>query len=513
MSLPKIAEMEDLTEGIAPNGATLVPLEQLQERLTEAKLRREIAFTESHTALFGSFVDPIDRLIDPESGQLWHPVGVGGVRKRNTQGGVYDFAFHTQYDYDISLSLSRQLALRNEFAINIIENRKSYVVGDGLHYSVAARPGQEITEKEKMTAQDVIDQFIEAEEWQELEQELVERRDRDGEFFLRSFFLPEEPYLAVRTIEPEEVRSPNGKDGPAENPQFGVEHVPGDQQTPVQYWVNDEPVPAHEIEHVKANVDRSVTRGIPSFFAVHKNLKRAEKLLRNMSAVATIQASIAYVRKYTNASKSAVKKFVDDKSDVRIVGPAGKERRYERHQPRVLHVPRGQDFESPIHAIDASKYVMVLQAELRAIAARFQMPEFMLTSDASNANFASTMVSEGPAVKAFKRLQGIFTRFGCRIMKRVIGSAIVAGVLPADFLERAKVVGEAPTVASRDTLKENQAKRIKNEAGVMSKKTWQQTEGLDPETEEKNLEAEREAFGGFDPNANPVPTDDEDDDA
>ena len=39
----------------------------------------------------------------------------------------------------------------------------------------------------------------------------------------------------------------------------------------------------------------------------------------------------------------------------------------------------------------------MLQAELRAIAARLVMPEFMLTSDASNANYASTMVAEGPA--------------------------------------------------------------------------------------------------------------------
>ena len=33
------------------------------------------------------------------------------------------------------------------------------------------------------------------------------------------------------------------------------------------------------------------------------------------------------------------------------------------------------------------------------------MPEFMLTSDASNANYSSTMVAEGPAVKMFDRLQ------------------------------------------------------------------------------------------------------------
>ena len=33
------------------------------------------------------------------------------------------------------------------------------------------------------------------------------------------------------------------------------------------------------------------------------------------------------------------------------------------------------------------------------------MPEFMFTSDASNANYSSTLVAEGPAVKMFERLQ------------------------------------------------------------------------------------------------------------
>ena len=52
----------------------------------------------------------------------------------------------------------------------------------------------------------------------------------------------------------------------------------------------------------------------------------------------------------------------------------------------------------------------MLQAELRAIAARLVMPEFMFTSDASNANYASTMVAEGPAVRMFERLQATHDR-------------------------------------------------------------------------------------------------------
>ena len=54
------------------------------------------------------------------------------------------------------------------------------------------------------------------------------------------------------------------------------------------------------------------------------------------------------------------------------------------------------EYDFPARGLDASSFVAVLQAELRAIAARLVMPEFMFTSDASNANYASTMVAEGP---------------------------------------------------------------------------------------------------------------------
>jgi len=43
-----------------------------------------------------------------------------------------------------------------------------------------------------------------------------------------------------------------------------------------------------------------------------------------------------------------------------------------------------------------------------SIAAGVQFPEFLLTSDASNSNYASTLVAEGPVVRAFKRHQAFF---------------------------------------------------------------------------------------------------------
>ena len=60
---------------------------------------------------------------------------------------------------------------------------------------------------------------------------------------------------------------------------------------------------------------------------------------------------------------------------------------------------------------------------LWAIASRLVMPEFMLTSDASNANYASTMVAEGPAMRMFARLQADLVNDDLDVMWRVVQAA------------------------------------------------------------------------------------------
>ncbi len=171
---------------------------------------------------------------------------------------------------------------------------------------------------------------------------------------------------------------------------------------------------------------------------MRKNLRRAEKLLRNMSAVAEIQSAIALIRKHQADQRRGP-------GPVRR-RPGRRHRRQPGHRPdrhfrryapgTILDAMAGTDYEFPAAAIDAARYVAVLQAELRAIAARLVMPEFMLTSDASNANYSSTMVAEGPAVKMFDRLQHDMIEDDLELLWRVVGHAVEAGRLPADAVRR-----------------------------------------------------------------------------
>ena len=132
----------------------------------------------------------------------------------------------------------------------------------------------------------------------------------------------------------------------------------------------------------------------------------------------------------------------------------------------------GTEYEFPAAAIDAGRYVAVLQAELRAIASRLVMPEFMLTSDASNANYSSTMVAEGPAVRMFERLQHEMIEDDVRVMWRVVRGAVDSGRLPREALASVDIQGLPPTLAVRDRLKEAQADRILVQSAPCRSRPW-----------------------------------------
>jgi hypothetical protein len=122
---------------------------------------------------------------------------------------------------------------------------------------------------------------------------------------------------------------------------------------------------------------------------------------------------------------------------------------------------------------------------LRAIASRLVMPEFMLTSDASNANYASTMVAEGPAMRMFDRMQQDMIEEDLGVMAHVVQAAIAAERLPPDTLELLDIQAVAPTLAVRDRLQDAQADQILVRNQAMSVETMAARHGLSPDHEQQ----------------------------
>ncbi len=439
-------------------------------------------------------LSPGDECFDGASQTMWTKICLDGFTT-----GAAAVAYTTEEGLAEIRNRSRWLALKNEFAISGYENRISYVAGTGHVYAVAAKPGETVDEKDLDDVRTVLKDFQTLNHWAKRQQEIVFRRDRDGEAFLR-FFPTTDGQLNVRFIEPEMIKNPMEKT----DARFGILFEEGDAETAKGYFVYpnanaDRPdeIDAREIQHRKANVDLNTPRGIPLYFPVEKNLDRAEKLLRNMSSMAGFRAAIAMIRKHATGAKQTIQNYVSDMADVKITNSATGDVQNIRNYPpgSILDHNAATEYEFPSHQTDIGSFVKALQADLRAIASRLVMPEFMFTSDASNANFASTMVAEGPAVKMFERLQAGMIEDDLDVMRLAITVAAAASKLPEDILDRVDIVAEGPQVRTRDHLAEAQSDQILLTARVLSRQTFALRHDLDWDDEKENMEEEAEEDG------------------
>lgn len=498
------------------------------------KIRESLdkVLTEAATELYGNCVDMSEPFMGcgadgKPNGEYWAACGTG--EHKGTASVI-----RTESKLTSVRCSARVLAERNEFAICGHENRVNYIVGTGHKYTVTAKPElkEKVSDDTIADVQVVIDAFTKDNKWARRQQEIQKRKDRDGECFQWLFEVTTgdgeiaTKALRIRFVEPGQVTTPPGRT--AANETFGIVTEKNDVETITAYWIDGELVAADEIQHRKENVDLNVKRGLPLFYPVEKNLRRAEKLLRNMTTVASIQSAIALIRKHSGAaSEEASTNFVQDHANYAIQHGSQPTTYHERFAAgTVLDAPHATEYDFPTAAIDASQYVVVLQAELRAVACRLNMPEFMLTADASNANYSSTMVAEGPAVKSFERLQATMIEEDLEIFDRVLDLAVEGGMITQEQRDQVDIDVTPPTIQTRNRLEETQADQILVNGEAMSVPTWQERNELDPEHEtalideqrEKNL-ANMEPFGTMVPRGEQQPTsgqergdDDEDDD-
>jgi capsid protein len=462
-----------------PNNHTNAAIENASPTPSAASARwnaMQRRLLEAFDELWDSFVDPSDAVYDVDGSSWSRLAGLPGQ-------ATATLPFSDEQQLGQIRDQCRALAVSNEFAINGHENRISYIVGSGHAYRAVAKAGR-AAEPLAQEVQTVLDEFVRLNHWHQRQQEIVRRKDRDGECFLR-LFPAADGILRLRFVEPAQVATPSDRTGDL-SIRFGVQTELDDVETVVGYWIDGRMVDAAEIQHRKANVDANVRRGLPLFYAVRKNLRRAEKLLRNMSVVAEIQSAIAVIRKHQAATSAGLEQFVASQADFNLTSQAsGRTSHFKRYAPgTILDAMAGTEYEFPAQGIDAGRYVAVLQAELRAIASRLVMPEFMLSSDASNANYASTMVAEGPAVKMFDRLQHEMLEDDLDLLYRVLSHAAAAGRVPAEALTTVDLLGIPPHLAVRDRLKEAQADQILVRNGAMSVQTMAMRNGLDPEREQ-----------------------------
>ncbi len=447
-------------------------LDRLQQRLTE-----------TIDDLYAGFVDPREPYHDDDTAWLALAARGGSAVDRSAGPSVH---LMSEQELAAVRAECRALALQNEFAVNGHENRVSYIVGPGHGYTIAAKRDHQVPPEWVAEVQTLVDDFVRINRWARRQQEAALRLDRDGEVFLR-YFAGSGGMTHVRFVEPGQVTAPAEA---ARDPSlsFGIATDADDVETVHAYYVDGVPLDADVIQHRKANVDANVKRGLPLFYPVRKNLRRAEKLLRNMSTVAEIQSAIALIRKHHGATRTAVQQFVAASGTAGGAAPGGRMESVRRYAPgTILDAYGNLEYDFPAAALDASSYVAVLQAELRAIAARLVMPEFMLSADASNGNYASSLVAESPALRTFERLQARQTADDEEVLRRVIAHAAAAGRIDRRAPQLVDVQIEAPSLMVRDVRGEAEVRAIEYAHGVLSAQTWSLLAGYDYEREQRHI--------------------------
>lgn len=438
-----------------------------------------------------SYIDPRGFLND--DGQQWLPLDYG--RGKQASG------FLTETELSYARDECRVLYERNPWAMSIKDNRINYAVGTGHKVQVLPiekpEPGAK-PDKDIAAAQKVIDDFIERERFYDFQAECRTRGDRDGEAIVR--FFEQAGLVHLRFVEPICLSQPAGKDTAT----FGIETRPKDVETPVTYYIDEEPVEAFDIQHRKYNVDRNVKRGSPLIFGIRENLWRGAKLLKNANALAAVQSSIAMIRKIKGPAGSASNFAANNRIASGQDPHSGKSVGVEANRAgRIITVQGDAEYDYPAMSIDAAGMLGVLRGDLLAISSAVNMPEFMISGDASNGNYASILVSEGPSVKSFERIQSDHMAYDKPILLRVLRVAEVAKMLPAGTVDKITLSITPPALTARNRLDDAKENQILKGEGVLSVQSWSEELGLDYEQEQANRRAYADESGDLDIEAIP----------
>jgi capsid protein len=252
-----------------------------------------------------------------------------------------------------------------------------------------------------------------------------------------------------------------------------------------------ERIDAEEIVHTRHGVDSNQKRGVTVFLPILHMLDCFNKWIETELLARKLQSSIVLWRKVQGSPQQA-SAFADGMaSSSGIDAGYGATRRETVRPGTILTTNHGTDIQFLQPNTNFGDAVPLGRVLLLCTAAGAGLPEFMLTADASNANYASTMVAEGPAVKLFQSEQQFFAGEFTRLWRWVMAEAMALGLLPADFLARVECVWTFPQLVNRDRPRERLADVRLVESRILSRAEVARRDGADPGTMRVELEAER----------------------
>lgn len=305
--------------------------------------------------------------------------------------------------------------------------------------------------------------------------ELVRRVFRDGEIFLRKFTKDDSGKATgkttVRFLDPLLIRDPSltgneSKDDPNASIKNGVQTDPEDIENVISYTLMDrvdrnkcETIPAAEVIHVKINADSDQKRGEPALQTLLRYFRHYEQWLENRIILNKMRTAIVMIKKITGTPTEV--------SNMAATLPIAQRQRPSETKKvnfrggTVITAGPGVEYQMMAPNIQASDVKEDGRNIILAMAAGMNTPEYIF-GDASNANYASTMIAESPFVKMIQYFQVFFEDFWGQLFKAVIQNAVEARMLEApnddDFVAQLKKIRtlaeDAPPEGLDDTSDE-----------------------------------------------------------
>lgn len=384
---------------------------------------------------------------------------------------------------------ARRAVQENPHARNVLRLLEAYVVGEGFRLTFA-NANDEAGEARRDLCDRLWQAFLTENETHFSYTEAARRVWRDGECFLRIYPQASWP-PEVRFVDPEWISGPLG-----EPDSDGIETEPGDVEQPRFYLKVDprtgnllERIPAEEMLHIKYGVDSNEKRGRSFFQSILKPLETFQQWQETELRARKLQSSIVLWRRVQGGPSQAL--AVAEGAAESGVGNG----RQERIRPgTILTTSTGTDIKYLQPDTNFGDAVPLGRMILLGIAAGAGIPEFMLTSNAANGNYASTMVAEGPAVKLFQSEQAFFARAFARLWRRLMAEAVAVNVVSEPDIAAVELRWSFPQLVSRDRPREREADVRLIETGVLSRAEVQRREQLDPRAMQAEVTAERDVY-------------------
>lgn len=281
--------------------------------------------------------------------------------------------------------------------------------------------------------------------------EMIRRTLRDGDLFLRWFRpMRGSQFQPVRFVDPREIQpSRNGK------PAYGIAIDANDYELVRYYnrvWTPEgsrqertERILPRDLDHWKILVDSEVKRGVSYYVGMAHYAGEYSRWLADRIELNKIRHYFNVVGKVTGGDLDSFEDELTNEVDISPVGATPKKKQYK---PGGVLLQEGVEWDLKSLNINASDTADDGRAIQLQIAIATGLPEYIVRGDASNANYASTMVSESPFVKLMESWQDYFDKVFQAIHSRVISYGMQIGAVPT---KTTKIVQGWDREAGKDT--------------------------------------------------------------